>query len=166
MMDKRSPLMKHRHLNNDDLTLAAIDSIIERGTWRDWMRLARTIRKDAQTAERVYRLATARIDRERENELFPLALFVRWQQWTERLRITARISESGTGFVAFLSDGQKVVAATTTKLAYALFDLGIRANTVHCGDWREPGHIGTGSAIALKRALRQLAESEERKAND
>ena len=33
--------MFHRHLTHDKLTLAAIDSIIERGARKDWMQVIR-----------------------------------------------------------------------------------------------------------------------------
>ena len=71
--------------------------------------------------------------------------------------VEARITETETGFRAVLTDGTKIVAATIPKLAWALFDYGIRADTAHCGDWREGEQAMTaGSAIALKVELRRL----------
>jgi hypothetical protein len=36
--------MRHRHLNHDQLTPAAIDAIIQRGLLADWVRLAAVVR--------------------------------------------------------------------------------------------------------------------------
>lgn len=36
------PLMRHRHLDHERLTLAAIDDVIARGRWADWIELRRT----------------------------------------------------------------------------------------------------------------------------
>jgi len=69
--------MKHRHLNHDDLTLAAIDSIIERGHCRDWRRLAHAIRDEAGIAEKVCKLTAARLGNVRDDEL-DRDLFSRW----------------------------------------------------------------------------------------
>lgn len=69
--------MTHRHLNHDNLTLAAIDSIIERGKWRDWLRLARAIRGDPDIAEKVAKLISARFNNPRDDEL-DRDLFFRW----------------------------------------------------------------------------------------
>ena len=69
--------MKHRHLNHDELTLAAIDSIIERGAWRDWLRLARAIRHDESIAEKVAKLTSARFNNRHDVEL-DQELFSRW----------------------------------------------------------------------------------------
>jgi hypothetical protein len=38
--------MKHRHLNHEDFTLAAIDDIIERGELPEWQPLMAAIRED------------------------------------------------------------------------------------------------------------------------
>ncbi len=72
--------MKHRHLNHDDLTFAAIDSIIERGAWRDWLRLAREIRKDAAIAQKVDYVIKVRRNNKRDEEL-DRDLFGRWREF-------------------------------------------------------------------------------------
>jgi len=38
--------MKHRHLNHERYTLAAIDDVISRGVWQDWVDLRRAILTD------------------------------------------------------------------------------------------------------------------------
>lgn len=55
--------MDHRHLNHDEFTLAAIDSLIERGTVEDWLRLAREIRGSHTVRDRVRQLCAARLSR-------------------------------------------------------------------------------------------------------
>lgn len=71
---------------------------------------------------------------------------------------TAQIRASGTGFVAELSDGQRIERGTLDELAAALHAAGVTAETAQCGDWREGAQIlGAGQQIALKAALRRLA---------
>ena len=41
--------MKHRHLNHEDFTLAAIDDIISRGDGNDWITLGLEVRKNPST---------------------------------------------------------------------------------------------------------------------
>ena len=84
--------MKHRHLNHDNLTLAAIDSIIERGTWRDWRRLARAMRYEAGIAEKVQKLAAARLGNRRDEEV-DRKLFARWHKLAVRLDNRNKVEE-------------------------------------------------------------------------
>ncbi len=70
---------------------------------------------------------------------------------------TAQIRVSGTGFVAELSDGQRIERGTLDELATALHAAGVTAETAHCGDWRDAQILGAGQQIALKAALRRLA---------
>lgn len=50
--------MKHRHLNHERFTLAAIDDILERGTLADWLPLLRKVADEPNgpAAERVQRV--------------------------------------------------------------------------------------------------------------
>lgn len=53
--------MKHRHLQEGpELSSAAIDDIIERGGWADWLVLRDRTDADRSTAERVLRVCEAR----------------------------------------------------------------------------------------------------------
>lgn len=53
--------MEHRNLNHQDLTLAAIDNIIERGELPDWVPLLRAIESDpfGDVAEKTLRICKA-----------------------------------------------------------------------------------------------------------
>ena len=53
--------MKHRHLNHEDLTLAAIDDVIERGKRADWVALRRALVADPEIRARVVRVCERRI---------------------------------------------------------------------------------------------------------
>ncbi len=74
------------------------------------------------------------------------------------MNVTAQIRLSGTGFVAELSDGQRIERGTLDELAAALHAAGVTAEAAHCGDWRDGAQIlGAGQQIALKTELRRLA---------
>lgn len=70
--------VKHRHLNHDELTLAAIDGIIERDAWRDWLRLARAIRDNAEIAAEVALLTDRRLNNPR-GDCLDRALYAHWR---------------------------------------------------------------------------------------
>lgn len=53
--------MLHRHLNHQDLTLAAIDDLIARGRWDDWARLRRAVLSDPAVMDKVQRVCRCRI---------------------------------------------------------------------------------------------------------
>ncbi len=53
--------MRHRHLNHERLTLAAIDDIIARGRWNDWTELRRAVLTDPTALEKVRRICRAHI---------------------------------------------------------------------------------------------------------
>lgn len=56
--------MLHRHLNHQRFTLAAIDDIISRGQWQDWVELRRAVLSDpALLDESVAGWKTARVQR-------------------------------------------------------------------------------------------------------
>ena len=54
--------MKHRHLNHEGFTLAAIEDILDRGTLPDWAPLVRAIKADpfGEVAEKTLRICAAR----------------------------------------------------------------------------------------------------------
>jgi len=48
--------MRHRHLNHQRFTLAAIDDVISRGCWQDWAELRRVVLADRVLLEKVERV--------------------------------------------------------------------------------------------------------------
>ena len=48
--------MQHRHLNHQNLTLAAIDDVIGRGQRQDWTALRRAVADDRQLLEKILRV--------------------------------------------------------------------------------------------------------------
>lgn len=45
--------MIHRHINNKEYTLAAIDDVMSRGSLLDWLELRDAIKQDEEVAHRV-----------------------------------------------------------------------------------------------------------------
>ena len=45
--------MRHRHLNHQRLTLAAIDDVISRGRWDDWAKLRQAVIEDRCVLDKV-----------------------------------------------------------------------------------------------------------------
>ncbi len=52
--------MNHRHLNHQNLTLAAMDDIIERGGWQDWQQLRSQVIEHPQLLQKLIQLCSAR----------------------------------------------------------------------------------------------------------
>ena len=53
--------MRHRHLNHQDFTLAAIDDIIGRGGWPAWEALRSAVRLQPEIRAKVLRVCAARL---------------------------------------------------------------------------------------------------------
>jgi hypothetical protein len=53
--------MLHRHLNHQDLTLAAIDDVIARGTRSDWAQLRLAVRADHNLRDKILRVCQAHV---------------------------------------------------------------------------------------------------------
>ena len=51
--------MQHRHLNHQQFTLAAIDDVISRGQWQDWVNLRRAVLTDRAILDKVERICRA-----------------------------------------------------------------------------------------------------------
>ncbi len=51
--------MRHRHLDHERYSPAAIDDVIARGRWADWADLRRAIRADPSLVDRVERVCRA-----------------------------------------------------------------------------------------------------------
>ncbi|MDD5058091.1 MAG: hypothetical protein PHQ60_09475 [Sideroxydans sp.] len=54
--------MLHRHLNHQELTLAAIDDVISRGKRQDWSELRQAVLGDTALLAKVLRVCQAHID--------------------------------------------------------------------------------------------------------
>jgi len=52
--------MKHRHLNHQDLTPAAIDDVIARGGRNDWATLRQAVLSDRNLLEKVLEISRTR----------------------------------------------------------------------------------------------------------
>lgn len=48
--------MRHRHLNHQRWTLAAIEDVIARGRWQDWADLRRAVLADPALLDKVVRV--------------------------------------------------------------------------------------------------------------
>ena len=53
--------MKHRHLNHERYTLAALDDVISRGKLADWTALRDEMRQDPGLAQKVNRVCGAKL---------------------------------------------------------------------------------------------------------
>ena len=53
--------MKHRHLDHEGFTLAAIDDIIARGRRADWAKLRSALLADKDVRDKVIRICSARV---------------------------------------------------------------------------------------------------------
>ena len=51
--------MRHRHLNHEGLTLAAVDDVIDRGSLNDWLDLRAAVVDDQNVREDVLRICAA-----------------------------------------------------------------------------------------------------------
>ncbi len=56
MVERKILSMLHRHLNHQELTLAAIDDLIARGKQQDWVELRRAVLADQTVLEKVLRV--------------------------------------------------------------------------------------------------------------
>ena len=54
--------MLHRHLNHQNLTLAAVDDVIGRGKRLDWADLRRAVLRDRALLEKVLRVCQAHVE--------------------------------------------------------------------------------------------------------
>ncbi len=73
--------MEHRHLEHNDLTLAAIDDIIERGARSAWAELGRAVENDLVIRARTQYIAN---NRTRVNPLNQRFAF--WKHYVSRLK--------------------------------------------------------------------------------
>ena len=75
--------MLHRHLNHQRFTLAAIDDVISRGRWQDWVGLRLAIRQDQTLMKKVEQLCLSHVsDRYAQRYHF-------WMHYVEEHRTAA-----------------------------------------------------------------------------
>lgn len=77
--------MRHRHLAHENLTLPAVDDIIRRGDWRDWVVLRRAAVADPGVRDRIHRLCRAA---EHDPEAEGAQRLTFWRKYVERLAAT------------------------------------------------------------------------------
>jgi len=53
--------MHHRHLNHQRFTLAAIDDVISRGRWADWVELRQASLSDGDVLDKVERVCRSHV---------------------------------------------------------------------------------------------------------
>jgi hypothetical protein len=54
--------MRHRHIDTDEWTLMAIDSLFDRGKLEDWREFVRALKRDRELGERALRMAEGHED--------------------------------------------------------------------------------------------------------
>ena len=74
--------MQHRHLNHQEFTLAAVDDIIRRGGWRDWVELRRAAHRDRAVLARIARFCSAMPGRKDQEGAQRIAF---WRKYAGRL---------------------------------------------------------------------------------
>lgn len=77
--------MQHRHLNHQELTLAAVDDIIRRGGWRDWVLLRRAAHRDGQVLARIQRICGSAAASQQEEGAQRLSF---WRKYAQRISAT------------------------------------------------------------------------------
>ena len=53
--------MIHRHMEGDDFSPTAIDDIIDRGSWEDWIGVGRELEADPELAEIIQRVCARHV---------------------------------------------------------------------------------------------------------
>lgn len=53
--------MEHRHLKHQDYTAAAVDDVIARGRWQDWVDLRRAAIDDPSLLDRIERVCARHV---------------------------------------------------------------------------------------------------------
>lgn len=76
--------MQHRHLQHQDFTPAAVDDIIRRGGWCDWVELRRAAQRDPAVAARIRRVCDGARDPRQEGA----QRLGFWRMYAQRLPAT------------------------------------------------------------------------------
>ncbi len=74
--------MQHRHLNHQELTLAAVDDIIRRGGWQDWVLLRRAAHRDDRVLARIQRTCGPAAASQHEEGAQRLSF---WRKYAQRI---------------------------------------------------------------------------------
>ena len=72
--------MKHRNLNHTSLTLAAIDDIVLRGKYEDWVELLDAMEDDPNIREKIRRVC------ESDKSLRPNQRYTLWREYVKQQR--------------------------------------------------------------------------------
>ena len=75
--------MLHRHLNHGEFTLAAIDSIIERGSEEDWRELREAVPTRPELIPKIRQVCEAQ-----RNNPYSSVLYEEWLAWLATLSVT------------------------------------------------------------------------------
>ena len=78
-------VMQHRHIDSQTLTLAALDDIIRRGDWRDWVTLRRAAQRDPKVVDGIRRVCTSVASDPRQEGAQRLGF---WKMYAQRLTAT------------------------------------------------------------------------------
>lgn len=73
--------MRHRHLNHTEFTLAAIDSVIERGSAEDWRELREATGTRPELIAKIVRVCEAQ-----RNNPYSAELYAEWLTWLATLK--------------------------------------------------------------------------------
>jgi hypothetical protein len=76
--------MLHRHINHGEFTLAAIDSIIERGSAEDWRELREAVPTRPELIPKIRKVCEAELNNPYSSELYE-----EWLAWLATLSGTA-----------------------------------------------------------------------------
>ena len=77
--------MQHRHLQHQDFTPAAVDDIIRRGGWLDWVELRRAAQRDPDVVGRIRRVCAGAPRDPRQEGAQRLGF---WRMYAQRLPAT------------------------------------------------------------------------------
>ncbi len=70
--------MNHRHLNHTDFTLAAIDDILLRGEYADWVELLDAMERDPTIREKILRIC------ESDRSPRPNQRYILWREYVKQ----------------------------------------------------------------------------------
>ena len=70
--------MNHRHLNHTDFTLAAIDDILLRGEYADWVELLDAMERDPTIREKILRIC------ESDRSTRPNQRYILWREYAKQ----------------------------------------------------------------------------------
>lgn len=60
--NRATHIMEHRHILTQSYTLTAIDDVIERGRWADWVELRNALKAEPDLAQKIIKVCERRLD--------------------------------------------------------------------------------------------------------